>query len=161
MFSLENTLKELGRYKWFDNSKVQLGLNCIGGDYSKCVEDLLSENGCHVTYGGVAEKFISPSIYSLIFKNINFRGFSVNKWLTSHKKDSLCQSMTNDLLSLIHGGKYYRPPFICFPLCEYKDAVDLFHSKKSMLSLPQRILFTKDVSFAQNSITLVKKTILK
>uniref|UniRef100_A0A6B2G481 Enoyl-[acyl-carrier-protein] reductase, mitochondrial n=1 Tax=Myxobolus squamalis TaxID=59785 RepID=A0A6B2G481_MYXSQ len=154
---MKKIMSDLKKNSWFDQTKVVLGLNCIGGVYSQIVENLLACGSTHVTYGGILKKSMEASISSLIFKNIKFVGFLINKWLQDNNNSKFYDMMLHDTTKLIHNGSYFRPPFKCFPLSQYKSVIETFHNDRAHSILPYRIIFTKNINFIQHLATIVAK----
>ncbi|KAH7445725.1 hypothetical protein KP509_01G021900 [Ceratopteris richardii] len=95
----EAVSKEIG-----DLKGAKLGLNCVGGSAATAVMKLLGENGIMVTYGGMSKKPITVSTSAFIFKNIELKGFWLQKWMSHHSPMDLAR-MTDYLLGLVHEGK--------------------------------------------------------
>ncbi|KAF0992016.1 hypothetical protein HZS_4870 [Henneguya salminicola] len=120
---------------------------------------MLTYRGILVTYGGQHKRSIEASISSLLFKDIKFVGFSMNNWLSLNREKADYIKMIQDVLKLIHSGQYYRPPFACYPITDFKSAVKSFFDTRNHSLLPQRILFTKNKSFNQKYASIVRSII--
>ncbi len=59
---------------------IRLALNAVGGENSLRVAKCLASDGTMVTYGAMSLKPLSIPNGMLIFKNLRFTGFWVNKW---------------------------------------------------------------------------------
>lgn len=81
-----------------------LALNCVGGESATELARLLGNNGTIVTYGGMSKKPVTLSTSSLIFKNINVRGFWLSRWTKEHSVEER-QKMIDHLASLVKSKK--------------------------------------------------------
>ena len=59
---------------------IRLALNAVGGDNALRVARCLASDGTMVTYGAMSLQPLSIPNGMLIFKNLRFTGFWVNKW---------------------------------------------------------------------------------
>lgn len=59
---------------------IRLALNAVGGDSALRLAKVLAPDGTMVTYGAMSLQPIRIPNGMLIFKNLNFTGFWVNKW---------------------------------------------------------------------------------
>ena len=59
---------------------IQLALNAVGGENGLRVAKCLASDGTMVTYGAMSLEPLSIPNGMLIFKNLRFTGFWVNKW---------------------------------------------------------------------------------
>jgi trans-2-enoyl-CoA reductase len=59
---------------------IRLGLNAVGGENALRVAKCLASDGTMVTYGAMSLQPLSIPNGMLIFKNLCFTGFWVNKW---------------------------------------------------------------------------------
>ncbi|MFL6590080.1 MAG: MDR family NADPH-dependent oxidoreductase [Chthoniobacterales bacterium] len=63
-----------------DGARIRLALNAVGGENALRVAKCLASNGTMVTYGAMSLEPLSIPNGMLIFKNLRFTGFWVNKW---------------------------------------------------------------------------------
>ncbi|HKP93458.1 MAG TPA: zinc-binding dehydrogenase, partial [Chthoniobacterales bacterium] len=59
---------------------IRLALNAVGGENALRVAKCLASDGTMVTYGAMSLEPLSIPNGMLIFKNLRFTGFWVNKW---------------------------------------------------------------------------------
>jgi len=63
-----------------DHAPIRLALNAVGGENALRVAKCLASDGTMVTYGAMSLEPLSIPNGMLIFKNLHFTGFWVNKW---------------------------------------------------------------------------------
>jgi trans-2-enoyl-CoA reductase len=63
-----------------DKAPIRLALNAVGGENALRVAKCLASDGTMVTYGAMSLQPLSIPNGMLIFKNLRFTGFWVNKW---------------------------------------------------------------------------------
>ena len=66
-----------------DKAPIRLALNAVGGDNALRVAKCLASDGTMVTYGAMSLQPLCVPNGMLIFKNLRFTGFWVNKWYES------------------------------------------------------------------------------
>eukprot|EP00045_Choanoeca_perplexa_P017397 m.252118 g.252118 ORF g.252118 m.252118 type:complete len:357 (+) comp17526_c0_seq3:6057-7127(+) len=66
--------------RWLSGLNPGLALNCVGGKSATNLSRVLATNGTMVTYGGMSKRPLQLSTASLIFKNLQFRGFWMTRW---------------------------------------------------------------------------------
>jgi mitochondrial enoyl-[acyl-carrier protein] reductase / trans-2-enoyl-CoA reductase len=66
-----------------DRAPIKLALNAVGGANALRVAKCLASDGTMVTYGAMSLEPLSIPNGMLIFKNLRFTGFWVNKWYDS------------------------------------------------------------------------------
>lgn len=81
-----------------DLPKPKLALNCTGGPAVTDMARLLAEGSTVVTYGAMARQPLTLPSSLLIFKDIQFRGFWLSKWLETHtpaERDAMYSQVTD------------------------------------------------------------------
>ncbi|KAL7588084.1 enoyl-[acyl-carrier-protein] reductase, mitochondrial [Lactuca sativa] len=99
-----------------------LGFNCVGGNAASLVLKFLRQGGTMVTYGGMAKKPVTVSTSSFIFKELSLKGFWLQKWISSDRKEE-CREMIDYLLGLIREGKLKYDMELA-PFSEFHTALD-------------------------------------
>jgi trans-2-enoyl-CoA reductase len=66
-----------------ERAPIRLALNAVGGENALRVAKCLASDGTMVTYGAMSLQPLSIPNGMLIFKNLRFTGFWVNKWYDS------------------------------------------------------------------------------
>lgn len=99
----------------------KLALNCVGGQTSQDMAQVLAKQGVHVTYGGMSKEAVSVGTGSLIFHDISLRGFWLSQWV----KDSTVEerkAMLSELASLVEAGKL-RTWIQTYKFADFDDAL--------------------------------------
>lgn len=81
------TEEELRTTKIFKDKlfkKPKLALNCVGGKNALEVSRHLDNHGIMVTYGGMSREPVIVPTASLIFKDLQFRGFWMTRWTNNN-----------------------------------------------------------------------------
>ena len=65
--------------------RVPLALDSVGGEIGTMMINSLTDNGVHVTYGGLSLKPVSVRAGGLIFKDVSLRGFWLTRWMMDKK----------------------------------------------------------------------------
>ncbi|CAH1432380.1 unnamed protein product [Lactuca virosa] len=99
-----------------------LGFNCVGGNAASLVLKFLRQGGTMVTFGGMAKKPVTVSTSSFIFKELSLKGFWLQKWISSDRKEE-CREMIDYLLGLIREGKLKYDMELA-PFNEFHTALD-------------------------------------
>jgi len=68
-------------------SKPKLALNAVGGESATEMARILGDGGTLVTYGGMSRKPVTVPTSLLIFKDIELRGFWLNRWIANHSRE--------------------------------------------------------------------------
>ncbi|OZJ02958.1 hypothetical protein BZG36_04622 [Bifiguratus adelaidae] len=100
--------------KWKGDSKIKLGLNCVGGKAATEMAKYLSPNGHYVTYGAMSKQPLTLPASLLIFKNLHFHGFWVSRWAETHSK-SMRYEMLKDIMDMMHAGEIKEMETECIP----------------------------------------------
>ena len=86
-----------------NGARPRLASNCVGGDSSLRLMDMLAPNGCMVTFGAMSKKSIKVPNGWLIFKGISLRGLWCTKWLESAPREDI-QSAYDQLAAAMAAG---------------------------------------------------------
>ncbi|XP_051113455.1 enoyl-[acyl-carrier-protein] reductase, mitochondrial [Andrographis paniculata] len=105
-----------------DLPEPALGFNCVGGNAASLVLKFLKHSGTMVTYGGMSKKPITVSTTSFIFKDLQLRGFWLQKWLSSEKAKE-CREMIDYLLDLTRRGELKYDMEVC-PFDEFGASLE-------------------------------------
>ncbi|MGJ8527124.1 zinc-dependent alcohol dehydrogenase family protein [Maritalea sp.] len=106
-----------------NGAPITLGLDCVGGDtFSRMVESL-TPGGTLVVYG-VASGVVAPAINltSIIFKEIQVKGFWLAKWYQTASAEEK-QQLFGELIPLVLGGKLAAKVDATYSLADIKKAV--------------------------------------
>lgn len=104
--------------------KPKLALNCVGGKNALEMSKHLDHGGIMVTYGGMSREPVLAPTSSLIFKDIQFRGFWMTRWKEQNGKSQEAQLMFEDLFKMIQSGQLKAPNHKTVPFEEYQAAVE-------------------------------------
>ena len=87
---------------------ARLALNGVGGKSATNIARLLVDNGVIVTYGGMSREpvIIPTSLY--IFKNLQSRGFWLNKWKILNPVSAQIE-MISEIFALAKNGGFVEP----------------------------------------------------
>lgn len=92
----------------FNGNKAKLALNCVGSSVATKIANELEESSPFVTYGAMSAKPLPVLAQHLIFKDIKFVGYWMNRWyLTSPVSERL--DMISDLRKFKNSGKFKFP----------------------------------------------------
>jgi len=70
------------------NASVRLAIDCVSGEASASLADILAERGTLVVYGGLNGQPVQVRVLQFIATDIAVRGFCVTRWLlqTPHEE---------------------------------------------------------------------------
>jgi len=103
--------------------KAQLALNCVGGKSATDILRVLEEGRTMVTYGGMSRQPVIAPTSSLIFNNVQLKGFWMTRWNATQSIEAR-KEMLNYLSSLALSGKWIPPEHKLIPFAKYRDALD-------------------------------------
>ena len=106
-----------------DGARPRLGLNAVGGASALNLANALADLGTLVTYGAMARQPLKIPNGLLIFRNLEFKGFWVSRWLASLPLAEATE-MWGSLAALSIEGKLRMPVHRVFPLTELLAAVE-------------------------------------
>lgn len=104
--------------------KPKLALNCVGGKNAVEMCKHLDNAGIMVTYGGMSREPVMAPTASLIFKDIQFRGFWMTRWKEQKGRSQEAQLMFDELFNLIKSGQLKAPNNELVPFDGYIKAVE-------------------------------------
>ena len=85
----------------------RLGLNAVGGKSLLAMSRVLLEGSTIVTYGGMSMQPITLPTSLLIFKNLKFQGFWLNKYYRDHHESK--KELLKELLGYCKQGLFKEP----------------------------------------------------
>ena len=104
--------------------KPKLALNCVGGKNALEMCKHLDHYGVMVTYGGMSREPVLVPTSSLIFKDLQFRGFWMTRWKEQKGNTPEAHQMINDLFDLIKSGQLKAPQHKLVPFENYQSALE-------------------------------------
>lgn len=104
--------------------KPKLALNCVGGKNALEMSKHLDHQGVMVTYGGMSREPVFAPTSSLIFKDMQFRGFWMTRWKEQNGSSEEAKQMLDDLFKMIKSGQLHAPKHELVPYDDYKRAVE-------------------------------------
>lgn len=104
--------------------KPKLALNCVGGKNALEMSKHLDHYGIMVTYGGMSREPVLVPTSSLIFKDIQFRGFWMTRWKEQKGRSDEAQQMFNDLIKMIENSQLKAPNHELVPFANYQSAIE-------------------------------------
>jgi len=87
-----------------DLPKPKLALNAVGGRSATEMARLLSKGGTLVTYGAMSSQPVTIPASSLLFNDINVRGFLLSDWVENHKNEDALSTL-KEVIQLIQQNK--------------------------------------------------------
>ncbi|CRL07316.1 CLUMA_CG020295, isoform A [Clunio marinus] len=89
--------------------RPKLALNCVGGKNALEMVKHMDHGGIMVTYGGMSREPVLASTSSLIFKDMQFRGFWMTRWKEQTGRSEEAKKMLEELFQMIISGKLKAP----------------------------------------------------
>ena len=99
-----------------------LGFNAVGGESALRVMNLLAPGGIHVTYGAMARRPLTIPNGALIFKDLQFRGLWITKWIEGASPGEI-EEVYGNLSGLADAGMLVQPVDSTFPLERFREAL--------------------------------------
>lgn len=84
----------------------------------------LDQAGVIVTYGGMSREPVLAPTTSLIFKDMQFRGFWMTRWKEQKGRSEDARRMFEDLFQMIEIGALKAPNHELVPFENYQSAVE-------------------------------------
>ncbi|MFL6583834.1 MAG: MDR family NADPH-dependent oxidoreductase [Chthoniobacterales bacterium] len=101
---------------------IRLALNAVGGDNALRVAGTLASDATMVTYGAMSLQPMKIPNGMLIFKNLCFTGFWVNKWYDAATAEQRAQTF-KPLFDMARRGLLRSKVEKTYPLAEVREAV--------------------------------------
>jgi mitochondrial enoyl-[acyl-carrier protein] reductase / trans-2-enoyl-CoA reductase len=105
-----------------ERAPIKLALNAVGGENAVRVAKCLASDGTMVTYGAMSLQPLSIPNGMLIFKNLRFTGFWVNKWYDSATPTQRAETFT-PLFDMAKRGLLRSKVEAAYSLDEAKAAI--------------------------------------
>lgn len=103
--------------------RPSLAFNCVGGESALRLMNLLGPGGIHITYGAMSRRPLTVPNGQLIFKDLQFRGLWVTKWIESAPREEL-DAVYAKLAGLMGSGALSVPVAATYPLRDFKAALE-------------------------------------
>ncbi len=103
-------------------ARPRLALNAVGGASALNLANALADRGTLVTYGAMGRQPLKIPNGLLIFRNLEFKGFWVSRWL-QRLSPAKARETWSSLIALSLQGKLRIPVHRIFPLTELLAAV--------------------------------------
>ena len=113
-----------------------LALNSVGGESALNLIKALAENGIMVTFGAMAGDKVRFPTRELIFKNIQLRGFWMDRWSRLRPKLEY-DACLQQIFSLLQSKRLVLPVAETYPLNQWQTALE----KSQQSNLNGKILF--------------------
>ena len=104
-------------------SKPRLGLNAVGGASATRLAGLLAEGSPLVTYGAMSKEALKIPNGFLIFRNLDFRGFWLTRWLRCAPEEEK-NAMFGEIFRLAARGCFAPRVAAEFPIGDVTAAVE-------------------------------------
>ncbi len=101
---------------------LALALNAVGGQSALRLAAALDDAGTHVTYGAMSRQPMKIPASLLIFRNIYFRGFWLNAWLSQASYESVQRDL-RVVFEAMASGQLHLPVAAVYPLADVVEAV--------------------------------------
>ena len=106
-----------------ERAPIRLALNAVGGENALRVAKTLASNGTMVTYGAMSLQPLCIPNGMLIFKNLRFTGFWVNKWHDAATPQQRAETF-GPLFEMAQRGLLRAKVEKTYPLTEAKAALE-------------------------------------
>ena len=106
-----------------ERAPIRLALNAVGGENALRVAKCLASDGTMVTYGAMSLQPVCVPNGMLIFKNLRFTGFWVNKWYDAATPQERAETFA-PLFDMAKRGLLRTKVEKTYPLSEAKAAIE-------------------------------------
>jgi trans-2-enoyl-CoA reductase len=106
-----------------DKAPIRLGLNQVGGASALRMAKAVAPEATIVTIGAMSLQPLTLPNGLLIFKNLNFTGFWVNKWYEGASAAQRAEAFEK-IFELAQRGSLRTPIDQIYPLADFKTAVE-------------------------------------
>jgi len=103
--------------------RPRLALNAVGGASALNLANALADEGTLVTYGAMGRQPLKIPNGLLIFRNLHFCGFWLNRWKEKSAANAI-KEMFSTLAGLVERGELVMPVHRVYPLTELAAAVE-------------------------------------
>lgn len=103
--------------------RPKLAFNCVGGKSATEITRHLADKGQLVTYGAMSRESVTAPNAALIFKDIQFRGYWMARWLKENAKNQDRKKMLDELIGWYVDGQLQGPVHELVPFDEYERAL--------------------------------------
>lgn len=103
-------------------ANAALAFNAVGGESALRLMKLLCEGGIHITYGAMGRKPLTVPNGPLIFRDLQFRGLWVTRWIENAPKEEV-ESVYDNLAARVASGKLIQPVDSTYPLEKFQEAL--------------------------------------
>ncbi|HEY5036979.1 MAG TPA: zinc-binding dehydrogenase, partial [Chthoniobacterales bacterium] len=105
-----------------ERAPIRLGLNAVGGESALRLAKIVAPEATIVTYGAMSLRPLTMPNGLLIFKNLHFTGFWVNKWYEQASASERAETFAQ-IFDLAHRGLLETKIEHAYPLAEYATAL--------------------------------------
>jgi trans-2-enoyl-CoA reductase len=105
-----------------ERAPIRLALNAVGGESALRLAKIVAPEAVIVTFGAMSLKPLTMPNGLLIFKNLNFTGFWVNKWYEHASSDEREEAFSH-LFDFARRGVLRTKIERCYPLSDFQAAV--------------------------------------
>lgn len=99
-----------------------LGFNSVGGESALRVMNLLAPHAIHITYGAMARRPLTIPNGLLIFKDLQFRGLWITKWIEQASDEEIAE-VYGRLADLTLSGELVQPVDAVYSLEDFQAAL--------------------------------------
>ena len=103
--------------------RPRLAFNAVGGASALNLANALADRGTLITYGAMARQPLKIPNGLLIFRNLEFKGYWLRRWLQSTPREKQEEVFTS-LAAFAIEGRLHTPVHRTFPLSDLLSAVE-------------------------------------